>query len=111
MNIWENKNAAIQIERHNDKDCYPKGYFQPVDLKKTRDSISRFIDGKYRLSIPANADDDDMLICRALDELEKYRLLYSDVTIDEFIDKLDTSEPTEMRVIREGFNIDLKKFK
>ena len=48
-------------------------YNDPVDIKKCRDALQRFIDREARLCVPAQPDDDDMLISRALDELEQAR--------------------------------------
>jgi len=53
---------------------YPKGYFEPVDINKARKALSNLLSGEYSLSIPVRSDDPDMLISRAIDELERYRL-------------------------------------
>lgn len=47
---------------------------EPVDTEACREALQRFIDGKQRLCIPANHDDDDILLTRALDELDRLRL-------------------------------------
>lgn len=47
---------------------------QPVDLEKVDQTIQRFIDGKScRMSIPANYEDNDIILSRTMQELERYR--------------------------------------
>ncbi|MFI2856897.1 hypothetical protein ACH6EH_07125 [Paenibacillus sp. JSM ZJ436] len=48
-------------------------YKQPVDLDEVHAALQRFINGKGRLCVPARPDDDDMLICRLMYEVKKYR--------------------------------------
>jgi|GEM_PF-4322259 len=46
---------------------------EPVDLDKVHEALKRFIDKRGRMSVPVNPDDDDMLICRLMIEVEKHR--------------------------------------
>ena len=48
-------------------------YRDPVDISECREALSRLIHHKTRMSIPAQPNDDDILIGRALNELEKAR--------------------------------------
>jgi hypothetical protein len=58
-----------------EESLYPKGYHEPVDISNARRALGRFCLGEGHLSVPVRSDDDDMLLSRALDELEKYRNL------------------------------------
>lgn len=44
-----------------------------VDIEQCRKALSNFCKGTYRMCVPAQPDDDDMVLCRALDELEAAR--------------------------------------
>lgn len=55
------------VEEFNNK------FDEPVDIDDAHNALNRFINGKQKLHIPARAEDDDMLICRALMELKKLR--------------------------------------
>lgn len=46
---------------------------QPVDLEAAHEALKRFIHKEGVVCVPANPNDDDMLLCRVLDELKKYR--------------------------------------
>ncbi|GAB6989546.1 hypothetical protein [Paenibacillus pini] len=52
---------------------FEKQYEEPVDLDGVHEALKRFINGRGKMSIPASPDDDDMLICRLMNELKKYR--------------------------------------
>jgi hypothetical protein len=52
---------------------FNKIYKEPVDLNEAHEALSRFIDGKQILQIPARPNDDDMLLSRALMELKELR--------------------------------------
>jgi len=46
---------------------------EPVDIKKCKKALSNFIHGKFRMSVPPEPDDDDILLHNALNELEQLR--------------------------------------
>lgn len=48
-------------------------YNEPVDIDEVHKALKRFINKQGRMSVPANPDDDDMLICRLMAEVEKHR--------------------------------------
>lgn len=48
-------------------------YNEPVDLNKVHEALKRFINKQGRMSVPVNPEDDDMLICRLMNEVEKLR--------------------------------------
>lgn len=55
------------------REQFDEYYKKPVDIEKCKEALSRFVKGRPNMCIPANADDDDILILRALKELEKLR--------------------------------------
>lgn len=46
---------------------------QQVDIEAARKALHRFCKGEQRMCVPAQNDDDDFLIDKALDELELAR--------------------------------------
>jgi hypothetical protein len=46
---------------------------EPVDIKKAHEALDRWIHRKAVLPVPASANDDDIILSRALDELEALR--------------------------------------
>lgn len=40
-------------------------------IKQMREALSRFCNGKYRMCVPAQKDDDDMILSYAIDQLEQ----------------------------------------
>ncbi|WP_405168305.1 hypothetical protein [Paenibacillus sp. FSL H3-0286] len=46
---------------------------EPVSIEKVRKAAHRIMEGKARISQGFNAEDDDTLLLRAIDELERYR--------------------------------------
>ncbi|MEK4006464.1 hypothetical protein [Paenibacillus sp. FSL H3-0333] len=54
-------------------DDFHNKYNEPVDLDKVHEALKRFINKQGRMSVLVNPDDDDMLICRLMAEVERQR--------------------------------------
>ena len=46
---------------------------EPVDIDKCREALKRLIAREHTMRVPPTIEDDDILIMRALDELERMR--------------------------------------
>lgn len=46
---------------------------EPVDVSLCKEALSRLLDHKCRMSVPVQLNDDDVLIMRAINELERIR--------------------------------------
>lgn len=70
---------------------------EPVDTEKAMAALGRFIKREATLPVPATPQDDDIIISRALSELDELRIKYE--TCYSLLDEVDThirstTEPT-----------------
>lgn len=58
---------------------FDEQFYSPVNLHSADSALTRFINGKGRLSIPASPNDDDMLISRTIRELTEMRIIQAKI--------------------------------
>jgi hypothetical protein len=72
--IKRNKNNYNYIRSVGmNAETYEKLCMEPVDVDAAREAAVRIMAGKARLSNEFNPNDDDVLVFRAIAELERYR--------------------------------------
>lgn len=59
------------------KEEFDEQFYSPVNLHLADSALTRFINGRGRLSVPASPNDGDMLISRTIRELTEMRILLS----------------------------------